>query len=87
MQNISMLKIIKCPSCAAPLECDGDAFEKCLFCGSQVAVRPDSVFSENTAGFSGMLKNAVQLKEILRLVRSATKLKPLNFFIKLSESV
>lgn len=75
-----MLKVIKCPSCAAPLECDGDAFEKCVFCGSQIAVTPDNSFSENAVGFDGMLKNAHKLKEVLRLVRGGNKIEAIKLY-------
>ncbi|NJM53963.1 MAG: hypothetical protein HC846_11600 [Blastocatellia bacterium] len=73
-----MLQVIKCPSCAAPLECDGDAFEKCDFCGSQVAVNQNNVFSENSFGFEGLLRNAHQLKEILRLARNGNKIEAIR---------
>lgn len=75
-----MLKVIKCPSCAAPLECDGDAFEKCDFCGSQVAVAQNNIFSEHSLGFDGLLKNAQILKEILRLVRSGNKIEAIKLY-------
>ena len=75
-----MLQVIKCPSCAAPLECDGDAFEKCDFCGSQVAVNQNNVFSENSAGFDGLLKNAHKLKEILRLARGGNKIEAIKMY-------
>lgn len=75
-----MLQVIKCPSCAAPLECDGDAFEKCEFCGSQVAVNQNNVFSENSFGFDGLLKNAHKLKEILHLARSGRKIEAIKMY-------
>lgn len=75
-----MIQVIKCPSCAAPLECDGDAFEKCLFCSSRVAVAPNNVFSENTAGFNGLLHQAHKLKDVLRLVRGGNKIEAIKLF-------
>lgn len=75
-----MLQVIKCPSCAAPLECDGDAFEKCDFCGSQVAVNQNNVFSQNSVGFDGLLKNAHKLKEILHLARSGRKIEAIKMY-------
>jgi hypothetical protein len=73
-----MLQVIKCPSCAAPLECDGDVFEKCEFCGSQVAVNQNNVFSQNSFGFDGLLRNAHQLKEILHLARNGNKIEAIK---------
>lgn len=73
-----MLQIVKCPACAAPLECDGDAFEKCDFCGSKIVVNPNNSFSQNSFGFEGLLKNAQQLKEVLRLVRSGNKIEAIK---------
>lgn len=75
-----MLQVIKCPSCAAPLECDGDAFEKCDFCGSQIAVNQNNVFSENSFGFDGLLKNAHKLKEILHLARNGNKIHAIKMY-------
>lgn len=75
-----MIQVIKCPSCAAPLECDGDAFEKCDFCGSQVAVTQNNVFSENSVGFGGLLQQAHILKEILRLVRGGNKIEAIKLY-------
>jgi hypothetical protein len=75
-----MVQVIKCPACAAPLECDGDAFEKCEFCGSQVAVNQNNVFSENSVGFDGLLKNAHRLKEILRLARGGNKIEAVKLY-------
>ncbi|MBX7173300.1 MAG: hypothetical protein K1X72_20185 [Pyrinomonadaceae bacterium] len=75
-----MLKVIKCPSCAAPLECDGDAFETCEFCGSKIAVTPDNSFSQNSVGFDGLLQNAYKLKEILNLARSGNKIEAIKVY-------
>lgn len=75
-----MLKVIKCPSCAAPLECDGDAFETCEFCGSKIAVTPENSFSQNSAGFDGLLQNAYKLKEILHLARSGKKIEAIKVY-------
>ncbi len=75
-----MIQVIKCPSCAAPLECDGDAFEKCDFCGSQIAMTQNKGISENSVGFDGMLKNAHLLKEILRLARSGNKIAAIKLY-------
>ncbi len=75
-----MLKVIKCPSCAAPLECDGDAFEKCDFCGSQVAVTQQNSFSPNSVGFDGLLNQAHKLREILGLARSGKKIEAIKIY-------
>lgn len=75
-----MLQVIKCPSCAAPLECDGDAFEKCDFCGSQVAVNQNNVFTQNSFGFDGLLQQAHKLKDILRLARSGRKIDAIKLY-------
>jgi DNA-binding beta-propeller fold protein YncE len=75
-----MIQVIKCPSCAAPLECDGDAFEKCVFCGSRVAINQNNVFSENNVGFNGLLQQAHILKDILRLVRSGHKIEAIKLY-------
>ena len=75
-----MLKVIKCPSCAAPLECDGDAFERCDFCGSQVAVTQNNSVPENAVGFDGLLRQAQKLKEVLRLVRSGNKIEAIKVY-------
>lgn len=73
-----MLQVVKCPACAAPLECDGDAFEKCDFCGSKIVVNQSNSFSQNAVGFDGLLKNAQQLKDVLRLVRSGNKIEAIK---------
>lgn len=73
-----MLQVIKCPSCAAPLECDGDAFEKCEFCGSQIAVSQNNVFNQNSFGFDGLLQNAHKLKAILHLARNGNKIEAIK---------
>ena len=75
-----MLQVIKCPSCAAPLECDGDPIEKCDFCGSRIAVNQNNLFSENSFGFDGLLKNAHKLKEILRLARGGNKIEAIKIY-------
>ena len=75
-----MIKVIKCPSCAAPLECDGDAFEKCDFCGSQVAVNQNNVFTQNSIGFGGLLEQAHKLKEILGLSRNGRKIEAIKLY-------
>lgn len=73
-----MLQVVKCPACAAPLECDGDKFEKCDFCGSKIIVNQDNVFNQNTVGFDGLLKDAHKLKEILQLARSGNKIEAIK---------
>jgi ribosomal protein L7/L12/outer membrane protein assembly factor BamB len=75
-----MLQVIKCPSCAAPLECDGDLFEKCDFCGSQIAVNQNNIFSENSFGFNGLLEQAHKLKDILRLARGGNKIEAIRIY-------
>src|SRR5262245_24999014 len=75
-----MLKVIKCPSCAAPLECDGDAFEKCDFCGSKIAVNPNNIFSENSFGFDGLLQQAHTLMEVMNLIRGGNKIHAINLY-------
>ncbi|HEX9962954.1 MAG TPA: hypothetical protein VGB00_18620 [Pyrinomonadaceae bacterium] len=69
-----MLQIIKCPSCSAPLEFDGDAVETCDFCGSKVIMSPNEVRNEASFGFGELLGQAQKLKEVLRLARSGNKI-------------
>lgn len=68
-----MIQVIKCPSCAAPLECDENLFERCDFCGSKLSFNRSNVVSENMAGFDGLLRQAHKLKEIVNLVRKGLK--------------
>jgi ribosomal protein L7/L12 len=78
-----MLQVIKCPSCAAPLECDGDLFEKCDFCGSQIAVNQNNIFRENSLGFNGLLDQAHKLKDVLRLARGGNKIEAMKLYREL----
>src|SRR5215213_5894083 len=75
-----MLQIIKCPSCSAPLEFDGDRIEKCDFCGSRVIMSPDDVRTETSSGFGELLGQAQKLKEILRLARAGNKIAAIKLY-------
>lgn len=77
-----MLQIIKCPSCSAPLEFDGDAIETCDFCGSRVLMTPDvsSVRNENSFGFGALLNQAQKLKEVLNLARAGNKIQAIKLY-------
>lgn len=75
-----MLKVIKCPSCAAPIELDGDQFERCDFCGSSIAVTANNVIPETTAGYQNIVAQAHKLKEILRLARSGQKIEAIKLY-------
>ena len=76
-----MLQIIKCPSCAAPLEFDGDRIETCEFCGSRVVMTPDNAaLNETSFGFGNLLGQAHKLKEILHLARSGSKIHAIKLY-------
>lgn len=75
-----MIQVIKCPSCAAPLEIDGADYEKCDFCGSQVVISPQNTVSPNSYGFDGLLTQAQKLKEILYLARSGRKIEAIKIY-------
>lgn len=76
-----MLQIIKCPSCSAPLEFDGDAVETCEFCGSKVMMSPGSdVRNEMSFGFGELLGQAQKLKEVLRLARAGNKIAAIKLY-------
>ena len=75
-----MLQIIKCPSCSAPLEFDGDLVETCDFCGSKVIMSPNEVRNETSFGFGELLGQAQKLKEVLRLARSGNKIAAIKLY-------
>lgn len=75
-----MIQVVKCPSCAAPLEIDDDNFERCDFCGSRVVVSPNNTISPNSFGFEGLLTQAHKLKEILYLARSGRKIEAIKIY-------
>lgn len=75
-----MIQVVKCPSCAAPLQIDGDDFEKCDFCGSRIIVSPQNTVSPNSFGFEGLLTQAHKLKEILHLARSGRKIEAIKIY-------
>jgi sugar lactone lactonase YvrE/ribosomal protein L7/L12 len=75
-----MLQIIKCPSCSAPLEFDGDAVETCDFCGSKVIMTPNEVRNETSSGFGELLGQAQKLKEVLRLARAGNKINAIKLY-------
>jgi sugar lactone lactonase YvrE/DNA-directed RNA polymerase subunit RPC12/RpoP len=75
-----MLQIIKCPSCSAPLEFDGDRVETCDFCGSKVIMSPNEMRNETSFGFGELLGQAQKLKEVLRLARSGNKIAAIKIY-------
>lgn len=75
-----MIQVIKCPSCAAPLEIDGNRIERCSFCGSRLAVSPNNVVSPGSFEFDGLLSQAQKLKEILHLARSDRKIEAIKIY-------
>lgn len=76
-----MLQIIKCPSCSAPLEFDGDRIETCEFCGSKVIMSPASdIRNETSSGFGELLGQAQKLKEVLHLARSGNKIAAIKLY-------
>lgn len=75
-----MLQIIKCPSCSAPLEFDGDAIETCDFCGSKVIMSPNETRNETSFGFGELLGQAQKLKEVLRLARAGNKIAAIKLY-------
>lgn len=75
-----MIQVIKCPACAAPLECDENLFERCNFCGSKIVVNRNNVVTENSFGFDKLLGQAHKLKEILNLVRSGNKIGAIKLY-------
>ncbi|MDQ3798274.1 MAG: hypothetical protein M3384_02385 [Acidobacteriota bacterium] len=76
-----MLQIIKCPSCSAPLEFDGDRVETCEFCGSKVIMSPSSdVRNETSFGFGELLGQAQKLKEVLHLARAGNKIAAIKLY-------
>ena len=75
-----MIQVIKCPSCAAPLQIDGDDFERCDFCGSRILVSPQNTVSPDSFDFGGLLTQAHKLKEILHLARSGRKIEAIKIY-------
>ena len=75
-----MIQVIKCPSCAAPLECDGSLIQRCVFCGSSISVTQNNLISPDSTEFDGLLQKSQQLKEVLNLVRSGNKIGAIKLY-------
>ena len=75
-----MIQVIKCPSCAAPLECDGSLLKRCVFCGSNISVTQNNPISPDSIAFDGLLQKSHQLKEVLSLVRSGNKIAAIKLY-------
>lgn len=75
-----MIQVVKCPSCAAPLEIDGDNFERCDFCGSRVITSSQNLVSPGSFEFQGLLSQAHKLKEILYLARQGNKIEAIKIY-------
>lgn len=79
-QNPSMIQVIKCPSCAAPLEIDNNDFERCEFCGSRITISPLNTVSPNSLDFDGLLTQAHKLKEVLYLAHAGRKIEAIKIY-------
>lgn len=75
-----MIQVVKCPSCAAPLQADDESFERCDFCGSRIVISPQNTVSPDSFGFDGLLNQAHKLKEILRLTRTGRKIEAIKIY-------
>lgn len=75
-----MIQVIKCPSCAAPLECDENLFEKCDFCGSKLKINKKDVVSETNFGFDKLLRQAQKLKKIKNLIQRGRTIQAIHLY-------
>ncbi len=78
-----MPEVFKCPSCAAPLEFEGNTFQKCRFCGSSIIVPSDSFQKSDKNMFddaSSLGNKAVKLAEIYREIQAGRKINAIKIF-------
>lgn len=78
-----MPEVFKCPSCSAPLEFEGNTFQKCRFCGSNIIV-PSDVFQKSDKNMfddaSALGNKAVKLAEIYREIQAGRKINAIKIF-------
>jgi len=78
-----MPEVFKCPSCAAPLEFEGNTFQKCRFCGSSIIVPSDSFQKSDKNMFddaSSLGNKALKLAEIYREIQAGRKINAIKMF-------
>ncbi|MEZ5346302.1 MAG: hypothetical protein R2681_12195 [Pyrinomonadaceae bacterium] len=80
-----MTETFKCPSCSAPLEYEGNTFQKCTFCGSNVIV-PAEVFRHSQKStfeqfdFSSLTGRALKIAEIQQEIERGNKINAIKMF-------
>ena len=72
-----MPKIFKCPSCSAPIEFEGDSFQKCTFCQGNIMVPPEIYKSSQAEPISALDK---ELDKLADLVESGRKAEAIEFY-------